>query len=454
MKLWKWKRKKPEYKKGWTHIGTGVHLDHPETIMELGFPDSYRKGHFWCFGTTRVGKTRLMEHILEQDIRKGYSVVVVDPKGDIDLFSKITFLAGDTKRLKDLMLITPIFPEYSAILDPLSSYYMPEELVGHITAGVAVGREPYFFGVAYEVSLIVVQALILLAEANGRKPSFNLNSIKNHISHQDLERLKDRLAYLNHPEAEQLVLDMKKILATPPDYYSKVASSLRVALTELTSGNVGRIIGKADENRFIKRLEQGKGIILVVQLGSLLTKRAAYTAGKVIISMIQAFVGRVYSSGKNVTPSLVMHIDEAQSVLYHGIEDLFAKAGGAGVYIHGYCQSISQLHAEVGEDRANTILDNCNTKLFMRVPDASTALYVSRHLGEQRQFSPIISVGGGLSIRETEDVRIKHTEILNMAPRELFLSTYSGTYKGKTATVLESRLKVKFPDLDRVTMES
>lgn len=94
------------------------------------------------------------------------------------------------------------------------------------------------------------------------------------------------------------------------------------------------------------------------------------------------------------------------------------------------------------------------TKLFMRVPDASTALYVSRHLGEQRQFSPIISVGGGLSIRETEEVRIKHTEILNMAPRELFLSTYSGTYKGKTATVLESKLKVKFPDLARVTMGS
>ena len=52
---------------------------------------------------------------------------------------------------------------------------------------------------------------------------------------------------------------------------------------------------------------------------------------------------------------------------YQGIEDLFAKAGGAGVYIDGYCQSISQLHAEVGEDRADTILDNCNTKLFMRV---------------------------------------------------------------------------------------
>ncbi len=222
----------------------------------------------------------------------------------------------------------------------------------NITAGVAVGREPYFFGVAYEVSLVVVQALIMLAEVAGTTPSFNLNDIRNHISHQDLERLKEKLDYVNTPDAEQLCLDMQKILSTPADYYSKVASSLRVALTELTSGSVGQIIGKADENRFIKRLEQGKGIILVVQLGSLLTKRPAYTAGKVIISMIQAFVGRVYSSGKSVTPSLVLHIDEAQSVLYHGIEDLFAKAGGAEVLIHGYCQSISQLYAEVGEDRA------------------------------------------------------------------------------------------------------
>ena len=319
----------------WTHIGTGLHLDYPETILDLGFPDSHRKGHFWCFGTTRVGKTRIMEHIIEQDIRKGYSVVAIDPKGDIDLFSKIVEIADDIDRLEDLMLITPIFPEYSAILDPLSSYYMPEELVAHITAGVAVGREPYFFGVAYEVGLIVVQALIILAESVDEVPSFNLNDIKNHISHQDLKVLKEKLDYINTPEARQLTLDMQKILSTPPDYYSKVASSLRVALTELTSGNVGQIIGKADENRFIKRLEEGKGIVLVVQLGSLLAKRAAYTAGKVIISMIQAFVGRIYSSGRNVTPSLVMHIDEAQSVLYQGIEDLFAKAGGAGVFIHG-----------------------------------------------------------------------------------------------------------------------
>jgi len=257
---------KRKTKEPWTHLGTGIHLDHPDKIISLGYPDSFRKGHFWCFGTTRVGKTRTMENIIEQDIRKGYSVVAIDPKGDIGLFSKIVQVAYKTRRQNDLMLISPVFPEYSAVLDPLSSYYMIEELVAHITAGVAVGREPYFFGVAYEVSLVVVQALILLARKAGVKPSFNLNDIKNHISHQDLEKLKEKIDFIDTPETQQLSMDMQKILSTPADYYSKVASSLRVALTELTSGNVGKIIGNADENRFIDRLEADKGVILVVQL--------------------------------------------------------------------------------------------------------------------------------------------------------------------------------------------
>ncbi len=433
-------------------LGNGINLERPDKIVRIRYPDSYRKGHFWCFGTTRVGKTRTMENIIEQDIRKGYSVVAIDPKGDIDLFSKIVQVALETGRQQDLMLITPIFPEYSATIDPLASYYMIEELVAHITAGVPVGREPYFYNVAYEVSLLVVQALIMLARATGQEPSFNLNDIKNSIGHADMASLKEKLDYIDTPEARQLARDLHKILLTPAEYNSKVGSSLRVALTELTSGNVGMIIGHAEEDRFISRLEAGKGVILVVQLGSLLTKRAAYSAGKVIISMIQAFVGRRYSSDKQVMPPLAVHIDEAQSVLYHGIEDLFAKAGGAGIYIHGYCQSVSQLYAEIGVDRANTILDCCNTKMFMRVPDTKTAKYVSTHLGEKRTYSPIISLGGGLSIRETEETRIKHTEVLYLAPRQFFLTSYSGVFRGVTKDVSDASIKVVFPDVSEVAV--
>ena len=438
-------------KKLWTEFGEGINLDYPNDIMNLRVPDSDRKGHSWCFGTTRVGKTRLLENIIEQDIRKGYSVVAIDPKGDIELFSKITQIAIATGRVEDLMLVTPIFPEFSAILDPLSSYYMQEELVAHITAGVTVGKEPYFFSVAYEISLVLVQALLELAKGRGQADPFNLIDIKNQIGHDDFQELKKRIDLLDTPEAKQISLDIQDILDSTADYYSKVASSLRVALTELTSGNIGRIIGTAKENKFITRLEEGKRVILVVQLGSLLTKKAAYTAGKVIISMLQSFIGRRYASGKKVEPPLALHIDEAQSVLYQGIEDLFAKAGGANIYIHGYSQSVNQMYAEVGKDRANSILDNCNTKIFMRVPDATTAQYVSDHLGETRIFSPMISLGGGLAIRETEDLRIKPSSVLTLEPRQFYLITYSGTYKGYSRDVPNAEIDVVFPDVKTTT---
>lgn len=429
-------------------LGSGISLDRPGEKIALVLPQKDRKGHFWCFGTTRVGKTRIMENMVEQDIRNGFSVVVIDPKGDIELFSKIVQVAMEEGREEDLIFVSPIFPEYSAIIDPLSHYFMPEELVGHIVSGVEVGKEKFFYNVAYEISLVIVQALMLIARHQGRVPRFNLNDIKNRMSQTEIEKLKAEVDTIQTPEAEQLSRDMQKILDSPADYYGKVSSSLRVALMELTTGNIGKIIGRADENRFLKRLEAGKRVIMVVQLGSLLTRKAAFTVGKVILSMIQSFVGRVFSSGREVSPPLCIYVDEAQNVLYFGIDDLFAKAGGAGVWVHGFCQSVNQIYAALGSDYGNAILDNTNTKLFMRVPDSGTAEYVSRHFGIRKVYSPILSLGGGITSREGEEPAVRSENVLNLPPRKFYMLTYRGRFLGKSADVSPLYLKVRFPGVE------
>ena len=48
-----------------------------------------RVGHTLVLGTTRVGKTRLAELLIAQDIRRGEVVIVFDPKGDIDLLRRV-----------------------------------------------------------------------------------------------------------------------------------------------------------------------------------------------------------------------------------------------------------------------------------------------------------------------------------------------------------------------------
>jgi hypothetical protein len=58
-----------------TVLGEGYRIGggRSQKLSFIGMPDFVRKGHFWCFGTTRVGKTRILELMVEQDIRKGYS---------------------------------------------------------------------------------------------------------------------------------------------------------------------------------------------------------------------------------------------------------------------------------------------------------------------------------------------------------------------------------------------
>ena len=432
-----------------TVLGAGCPLDDPLQIVQVTWPDEYRKGHFFCFGTTRIGKTRLMELMIEQDIRKGYSVVVVDPKGDIDLFSKIVQVAAETDREDELMLITPIYPQYSLKIDPLAYYYMPEEIVSHVISGIKA-REEFFINVAYETTLVIVLSLLLFAKVKGERPLLNFKAIKERASYPDLEKLKEALKGLNTPESGEILDALNQVLSSPMDFFAKVSSSLRTVLTALTAGSVGEIIGKAEANRFIKRLEEGKRIILVVQTGSLLTRKTAHIVARVFLSMIQSFVGRLYASGRKVSPPMALYIDEASNVFYVGVEDLFNKAGGADVWVHAFTQSIADIAAEIGETNARKILDNTNTKLFMRVNDPKTAEYISLYSGDKRRFSPILSLGGNISVREMEEPRVRPEEILNLQRREFVFFSFDGAFKGKVARVPRPRVMVEYPRIEVV----
>jgi len=340
-----------------TFLGYGYTLGNQGKIKKLRLRDTDRKGHLFCFGSTRIGKTRLIELMIEQDIRKGYSVAFFDPKGDIDIFSKIVQVAYEENRQHELCMVTPIFPACSARMDPLAYYYMPEEVVSHVVSGIKA-REEFFINVAYETTLVIVMALLFFAKIKKEKPRLNFNAIKERASYTDLKNLETQLSeYEDDPEAQEILASLRQILASPHDYFAKVSSSLRTVLTSLSTGSVGAIIGKARANEFIKRLEEGKRVILVVQTGSLLTRRTAHIVARVLLSMIQSFVGRIYLSGRKVTPPLCVYMDEASNLLYMGVEDLFNKAGGAGVWVHAFTQSIADIEAEIGKAAARKILD-------------------------------------------------------------------------------------------------
>ena len=431
-----------------TLIGKGISLiDKKQKIQNIWLKDSDRKGHMFCFGTTRIGKTKIIESMICQDIEKGNSVVLVDPKGDISLFSKIVQTAFATGREKELCLISPIYPDSSASIDPLAYYYMPEEIVSHVVSGIKA-KEEFFVNVAYETTLVIVLSLIIFQKiGQSNAAHINFDEIKKRCSHSGLEKLKESLSDVTGDDAEEVRAALLQLLESPADYFAKISSSLRTVLTSLSTGSVGRIIGKASSNRFIKRLEQGKKVILVIQTGSLLTRRTSHIVARVLISMLQSFVGRRFASGRVVTPPLALYLDEFSNLAYFDIADLFNKAGGAGIWIHAFSQSIADLNAEIGDDHSRKILDNTNTKIFMRVNDPQTATYISEYSGTVKKFSPILQLGGGIMIRETEEQAVLIEDAMNLGLQDFYMFGLSGAFRGRTVTVKPPVMDVVYPEI-------
>ncbi|MDQ5987094.1 MAG: hypothetical protein CSYNP_02831 [Syntrophus sp. SKADARSKE-3] len=170
---------------------------------------------------------------------------------------------------------------------------------------------------------------------------------------------------------------------------------------------ISDIINMAHNDQFIERLETGKRIIMVVHRGPRYPKEF-FTVGMAIILMIQSYVGKAFSAGKKVTPPLSLFIDEAHTMLYNGIDRLFSKAGSAGVMVHVFSQSVSQMNTLIGQDNARSILSNIKTKIFMKMQDTETV----------------------------EDIDgITPEDVMGLNAREFFMTRESGVYKGRTLDV-------------------
>lgn len=431
----------------YTVIGHGVDLSNIHKEIEISIPDRDRNGHFGCFGTTRVGKTKLIENIVEQDIHKGLNVVVIDPKGDIELFSRVVQASAEAGRLEEVLFLSPIYTDYSIMLDPLAYYYMEDELVDHVISGIKA-REDYFIAIAYEVTQAVIAGLALQAKQEGKRLNINFYDIKERSDWHNLRVFKDSLIAI--PGSQEVITSIEQILNSPPDFFSKVSSSLRTTLSALTSGSTGKIIGKSLVNEFVKRFEKGKGVILFCNTGSMLARRTAHIIGRVLISMIQSMLGRFYASGRKLNPPLALHIDEGHNMLYKGIEELFNKGGAANVYVHFYTQSIAQIEEEIGREATKSIIDNINTWVYMLVNHPETAKFIESSSPRIKKFQPVLSFGGGISVKEIEENLILAQNVMRLPKRHFYMRSYGKLYRGITKELEPPYVRIEFPHLSQL----
>ena len=430
------------------HIGKGYSLDDHEkaNFLDIFQEDINRRGHTMVFGTTRVGKTRLVENAIIQDIENGKNVIIIDPKIDIDLFSRVFQVASNCGRENEVTLINSLTPNLSAKINPLANFHTPEEPISHIMSTVP-STDEFFYNVAYDTTTVIVRGIIKIREDEGFDKFFTFNDFMKWLPYSKFIELKDRLLKFSDTDSKIIVGQIEDILDSGPEYFNKISKTLKSAIMQLSLGNTAEVVSRSKNNDFLNRLEEGKGAILYVQSAALLQPRASFMLGRVIISMIQSLVGRFYASGKKFEKPLVIYGDEFSNIVYNGIDDMFNKAGGCNCYIVALTQSPADIVAVIGEDKARKIFDNTNTKIFMRINDISSAKMLTSYGGTMYRNTVQLNLHGGLRGTEVEEDVIKETDLLRLEKREFYYFGFEGVFKGKTDPLGEPDLQILLPNI-------
>lgn len=392
-------------------------------------PIGERVGHTLVLGTTRVGKTRLAEILITQDIHRGDVVIVLDPKGDPELLCRCYAEAAKARRLHSFYALHLGFPEWSARYNAIGSFERETEVASRVARQLpSAGNSAAFREFSWRFVNIVARALI----AMGRRPDFK--QLLQHVTHieplfieycehslpsrgsdwcaevQELEdsltdrnveqafrgRDKRAVAYLKYLERHQVyepILDgLRSAVRYDKTYFDKIVASLLPLLEKLTTGKVAELIAPdetAEDPRpiFDWSTVIRRGGIVYVGLDALADQEVATAVGNSMFADLVSVCGKLYKHGidgpraEYRLPTISLHADEFNELMGDEFIPLINKGGGAGMQVTAYTQTWSDLEARLdSRPKAGQVIGNFNTLIMFRVKELATAALLTDQL--------------------------------------------------------------------------
>lgn len=406
----------------------GVEPDEDVVTMDLG----ERNGHTLVLGTTRVGKTRLAEVLIAQDIRRGDVVIVFDPKGDSALLLRMYAEAVRAGREDNFWFFHLGYPDGSARYNPIGNFSRTTEVATRIAgqlpgegqsaafrefvwrfvnviarAMTALGRKPDYKKIYENATYIEELALdyfefwldrdhkgwreaVMDIELDKQQVAQATKSGRGIESTRIMEYLK--LNNLHDPVADGLV----SVLSNDRSYFEKLVSSLYPLLEKLTTGKTAGILSPDYTDVSDKRpifdwpSIIDKGGIVYVGLDSLSDYEVASAVGNSMFADLTSYAGRIYKHGQAFGQSsqsklktICLHADEFNELIGDEFIPLLNKAGGAGYQVTVYTQTWSDVEAKIGNSaKALQIGGNLNTVIMLRVKNKETAEILTNQLDE------------------------------------------------------------------------
>ncbi|EFJ7398238.1 type IV conjugative transfer system coupling protein TraD [Escherichia coli] len=422
----------------------GIEPDEVNVSMSLG----ERVGHMLVLGTTRVGKTRLAELLITQDIRRGNVTIVFDPKGDADLLKRMYAESHRAGRASEFHVFHLGWPDISARYNAVGRFGRISEVASRVAGQLSSeGNSAAFKEFAWRFVNIIARALVAL----GQRPDFGLiqryvNNIGDlfetyaetwMVKHtpvlwQQVENLAQILderdiprhmegrsmrvvaieQVLNSDEGKKIydpVLDgLRSSVRYDQKYYDKIVASLLPLLEKLTSGKTAQLISPnytdmSDPRPIFdwQQVIRKKGVVYI-GLDALSDPEVAAAVGNSMFADLVSVAGHIYKFGVNdglpgeegkKTP-ISLHCDEFNELMGDEFIPLINKGGGAGIEVTAYTQTLPDIEARLGNSaKAAQVVGNFNSLVMLRVRHTETAELMTKQLPEVEVYTKTLVSG-------------------------------------------------------------
>ena len=418
---------------------------------DVSLPLGERVGHSLVLGTTRVGKTRLAELFITQDIRRTHKrahsgagldrevVIVFDPKGDADLLKRMYIECKRAGRLDEFYVFHLGWPDHSARYNAVGRFGRISEVATRIAGQLSgEGNSAAFREFAWRFVNIIARALVAL----GRRPDYeqilrhviNIDALfeeyaKSYFAEHDpqawqtiveiegkIDRknlsfaMKDRPLrvvaldmYLTQKRISDPVMDgLRSAVRYDKTYFDKIVASLLPLQEKLTTGRIAELLSPdymdLEDPRPIFDWMQviRKRAVVYVGLDALSDTEVAAAVGNSMFSDLVSVAGHIYKFGiDDGLPGAIggkvainVHADEFNELMGEEFIPMINKGGGAGMQVTAYTQTMSDIEAKIGSRaKAGQVIGNFNNLFMLRVRETATAELLTNQLPKVQVFT-------------------------------------------------------------------
>ncbi|KTR46891.1 conjugal transfer protein TraG [Pantoea ananatis] len=437
---------------GGSSVYHGVEPDEVNVMSDLG----ERVGHMLVMGTTRVGKTRLAELLITQDIRRRNAagefevVIVFDPKGDADLLRRMYAESHRAGRQDNFWVFHLGWPDISARYNAVGRFSRISEVASRVAGQLSgEGNSAAFREFAWRFVNIITRALVAL----GQRPDYSLilryvtnigELYETYVDNLLSEKAPDLVAsmqakialpladrdlprhlqgrengrkiwaseqVLGSPEGKKLwdpVLDgLRSAVQYDRTYFDKIVASLLPLLEKLTTGKTAALLAPdytdlSDPRPILDwhNIIKSRGVVYV-GLDALSDPVVAAAVGNSMFADLVSEGGHIYKFGlgdegdKKAGKAVInLHCDEFNELMGDEFIPLINKGGGAGFQVTAYTQTLSDIEARIGNAaKASQVIGNFNSLVMLRVREKNTAMLMTDQLPEVGVYQKTLTSG-------------------------------------------------------------